>query len=139
MKNHYDNIPDCHYRVSAKAIMKNDAWKFMLCLDDSWYWDFPGWGIDHGEDIHQALEREIMEEMWIKLTWFSPQPVYSYLTESTKEGLPICILFYYGELEHYDFISSDECREIWFFDSEQAENLKTYVQNQEIIKYLEKI
>jgi len=133
----YNWIEECFYRVSVKAVVK-DKNKFMLCLDDSWYWDFPGWGIDHWENIEEALKREVMEEMWIKIQHSSTQPIYSYLWRSTQLWLPICVMCYKVELEHYNFTPSNECRKIWFFDSKDVENLKTYNQNREIITYLEK-
>jgi len=46
----------------------------------------------------------------------SSQPVYIYIAQSTKGNIPVCIMCYSTKLEHYDFSSSDECREIWWFD-----------------------
>jgi len=138
MKSSYPSIWDCFYRVSAKAFIRNEEWKFLLCKTDTWYWDVPGWGIDHGEEIHEALKREIMEEMWIPVTKISESPCCAYLTESTETKLPICVLNYSVVLPHYNFIPSDECIEIWFFDSQEARNIPLYTPNANVMEDIEK-
>jgi len=138
MKTNYPEIPDCFYRVSAKAFIRDNNWKFLICLGDEWYWDVPGGWIDHWEDIYKALKREIMEEMWIPTKSISSKPAYVYMAESTITKLPICCINYNVELEHYNFTSSDECREIQFVTSEEAKNYKLYTPNQQVMQEIEK-
>jgi 8-oxo-dGTP diphosphatase len=138
MKKTYDGIKECHYRVSAKAVIRDEQWKFLLCLNDYGYWDIPGGGIDHWEEIHEALKREIMEEMWIQIISASSQPIYTYLIEGTVEEIPLCILCYKVELENYNFTPSEECLKIWFFHSTEVQDIKLYTPIQKIMKKIEK-
>ncbi len=138
MKSSYEGVQDCFYRVSAKAFIRDENWKFLICLSDDGYWDIPWGGIDHWEDIHEALRREIMEEMWIPTKSISAQPIYVYMTESTMTRLPICCLNYNVIIEHYNFIPSDECREIQFVTAQEAKNYKLYTPNHQVMKEIEK-
>lgn len=139
MEKHYEWIPDCYYRVSAKALITNKEWKMLLAKEDTWYWDIPGGWVDHGEEIHTALKREIMEEMWLTVTKISPQAKYSFLTESSgvaSPKRPICLLIYETEVKNLDFTPSNECTEIGFFSLEEAEKIDLYYPNIKIIKEL---
>ena len=54
------------------------------------YWVFPGGGVEEGETLEQALQREMLEETGLKLR------SARYLCQA--EGAPVCI-FYVCELE----------------------------------------
>jgi 8-oxo-dGTP pyrophosphatase MutT (NUDIX family) len=71
--------PACFYRVSAKAIILHRG-RLLLVRESSKRWDLPGGGVEHYEDLHKALERELKEELGLTLisfdgasveTWFS--------------------------------------------------------------------
>lgn len=137
----YDGIKECYYRVSAKALIRNNEWRFVLCKEDTWHWDIPGGWIDHGEDIHEALKREIMEEMWLTVTKISPQPVYTYITESSgiwSPKRPICLLIFEVEVENLDYTPSDECTELWFFTANEAQKIQLYYPNEKVMREIEK-
>lgn len=55
---------DYLYRISIKCLIKNDKGEVLVVKEDgrNW-WDLPGGGMDHGEDIKQAIAREMMEEV----------------------------------------------------------------------------
>lgn len=56
--------PNAFYRVSLKAIIRNDKGEVLLNKeDDSTTWSLPGGGWDHGETEHEALARELKEEI----------------------------------------------------------------------------
>lgn len=60
----YGKYPEAFYRVSLKAVIRNDAGN-VLCVTESErdFWELPGGGIDHGETIKQGLARELKEEI----------------------------------------------------------------------------
>lgn len=60
MKNH---IPSCFYRVSIKALILDTDGRFLLIKEDNGFWEFPGGGLDFGEEPADGLRREIHEEM----------------------------------------------------------------------------
>lgn len=140
MEKSYEGIKECHYRVSAKAIIRDKTWRFLLCKEDTWIWDVPGGGIDHGEEIHEALTREIKEEMWLEVTKISSQPVFAYITESSwvsSPKRPICLMMYETEVKNLDFTPSDECTEIIFVTAAEALDLELYYPNIKVMKEIE--
>lgn len=60
----YGKYPDAVYRVSVKAVIRNDIGE-VLCVTESErdFWELPGGGLDHGETIQQGLARELKEEI----------------------------------------------------------------------------
>lgn len=75
MTEHISKYPNTFYRVSLKAIIRNEHGE-VLCVkeDGSQAWSLPGGGIDHGESDQQALAREIYEEVAIEAP-FSFHPI----------------------------------------------------------------
>jgi 8-oxo-dGTP pyrophosphatase MutT (NUDIX family) len=58
---------DYLFRVSLKAVILNkDGLVLVVKETGRDWWDIPGGGIDHGETIHEALTRELREEVSIK-------------------------------------------------------------------------
>ncbi len=55
---------DYLYRLSIKAIIFNDAGEILFVKESGRdWWDLPGGGMDHGEDIKAAIAREMKEEV----------------------------------------------------------------------------
>jgi len=59
--------PNAVYRVSVKAIIRNDKNEYLLVREWKNDWSFIGGGIDHGETVHDALRRELYEEALIDM------------------------------------------------------------------------
>jgi len=57
--------PNTFYRVSIKAIIRNEKGEVLLVKEGSDRWSLPGGGMDHGESFEAALAREIFEETLI--------------------------------------------------------------------------
>lgn len=57
--------PDAFYRVSLKAIIRNARGEILVVKENGSQWTLPGGGMDHGESIHEALTRELYEEVLI--------------------------------------------------------------------------
>lgn len=55
---------DYLYRISLKGFILNDEGKVLVVKETGRsYWDLPGGGMDHGEDVKTALAREMKEEV----------------------------------------------------------------------------
>ncbi len=110
-----DNIPDCFYRVSVKALVLNETKdKFLVCKKKSGVWELPGGGLDWGMSPQDELAREIDEEMSIKITKVADHPSYFLTGQTIIRKQWVANIIYETELEHLDFTPSDECTEIRF-------------------------
>lgn len=55
---------DSLYRVSLKCLIKNNDGEILLVKEAGRdFWDLPGGGMDHGENIDAAIARELLEEV----------------------------------------------------------------------------
>lgn len=134
------NIENAWYRISVKALIYNDKWEFLLCKENNWNWDLPGWWLDHRENPINCLKRELQEEMWLITTNINKTPLY-FITANkpTSKTRPwIANICYKAEVENFNFTSSDECVEIWFFNTETAKDLNLLVNVEELIKEMGK-
>ena len=114
-----EQIPECFYRVSVKALILNEARdKFLICKEDNGKWELPGGGLDWDAEIKAELAREIHEEMGLAATWISAYPSY-FLTSvfelrSSDVGGRAAAVLYETQVEDLNFTPSDECVEIAF-------------------------
>lgn len=58
--------PDAFYRVSIKAIIRNQQQEVLVVKEGNNVWSLPGGGMDHGETPEQVLAREMYEEVLIQ-------------------------------------------------------------------------
>jgi 8-oxo-dGTP pyrophosphatase MutT (NUDIX family) len=55
---------DYLYRISIKCLIRNDRGEVLVVKETGRdWWDLPGGGMDHGEDIRSAIAREMREEV----------------------------------------------------------------------------
>ncbi len=146
MKTLYPWVKNCHYRISAKAIIKNNKGEIALCLKRmlvNWVnqekWDIPGWGIEHWEDIATAIRRETYEETGLIVTHISPQPLYFFLWESAAWDTPLVLACYEVTVQDFDFDVSDECLDMQFFTLEEALKADTYCMVTDALKEIKKL
>jgi len=121
------DLNDAWYRTSVKALIYNQDWDVLLCKEENWAWDLPWGWLDHWEDIEICIKREIKEEMWLNVLSIQESPVcfvtaHKWLSKARPWIANIC---YKIEVENLDFIPSDECIEIWFFNKNNISELKT--------------
>jgi 8-oxo-dGTP pyrophosphatase MutT (NUDIX family) len=55
---------DYLYRISIKCLIKDSQGNVLVVKESGRnYWDLPGGGMDHGEDIRSTIVRELREEV----------------------------------------------------------------------------
>jgi 8-oxo-dGTP pyrophosphatase MutT (NUDIX family) len=56
--------PDYLYRLSLKCLIKDSDGNVLVVKETGRdWWDLPGGGMDHGEDLRSAIAREAIEEV----------------------------------------------------------------------------
>ncbi len=59
-----DRKTDYLYRISIKGLIRNEAGEVLVVKEAGrGWWDLPGGGMHHGEDIKSAIARELEEEV----------------------------------------------------------------------------
>lgn len=80
-------------RVAAAVLLRDDGNEFLLARRPvgkvyAGYWEFPGGKVEAGESFHQALVRELREELGIETTaatpWLTRRFVYPHATVELK-------------------------------------------------------
>ena len=65
--NHIKRKTDYLYRISIKGLIRrSDGCVLVVKEAGRTWWDLPGGGMDHGEDIKSAITRELREEVSLK-------------------------------------------------------------------------
>src|SRR5512141_405894 len=68
-----EDVP-CTYRISVKAIIRDDNGRVLLIREEDGSWELPGGGLEHGEDFREALAREVTEETGYTVEWIGDRP-----------------------------------------------------------------
>ncbi len=65
----------CIYRISVKALIKDDKGRILLIQEAEHGWELPGGGLDHGEAPPEALARELREEIKVQVESIDDKPI----------------------------------------------------------------
>lgn len=69
------NFPDAFYRVSVRGVMIEDNKILLGRHGEDGTWETFGGGLDFGEELHDALKREILEETGCEISYISEKPI----------------------------------------------------------------
>lgn len=120
-------IPDCFYRVSVKALVLNETRdKFLICEEESGFWDLPGGGLDFGMTPQEDLPREIQEEMGLPVLRVADNPSYFITDQTLRRKVWFANVLYETELEHLNITPSDECINIRFVNKDDIQYLNAF-------------
>ncbi|HEX9153478.1 MAG TPA: NUDIX hydrolase [Candidatus Saccharimonadales bacterium] len=122
----------CTYRISVKAVIKDDDGRILLGRESDGSWELPGGGLEHGEAPKAALRREITEETGFILDWISERPV-AFWTINKEVGSPAVKWFSFVAYEarvsgdfKASFGTNDEVEEIRYVSRKEALALKLH-------------
>ena len=109
------------YRVSIKALVLDNDKRFLLQKEESGVWDLPGGGLEFGEKPKEALEREVREEMGLRVFDISSKPDYFITVLFDKYKIWGANVIYKAKINNIEnFTRSIECTETRFFSSKEA-------------------
>ena len=81
------------YRVAVKGLVCDELGRLLFVQERSDSWDLPGGGLEHGEDITEALKREFLEELETDIEVSAENPLII-PTWNTKFDDPVLIIAY---------------------------------------------
>jgi 8-oxo-dGTP pyrophosphatase MutT (NUDIX family) len=120
---------DYLYRISLKCLVKNDKDEVLVVKETGRdWWDLPGGGMDHGEDLKATLAREMKEEV-------NMEGDFSYRVISVDEPMYLeahdfwqLRLIFEITPENMTFSAGDDGDEIAFIKSELLGNSKKEIE-----------
>ncbi len=124
-----ENVPNCFYRVSVKALILNDTRdKFLIIQEENGQWELPGGGLEWGATPQEDLPREIGEEMGLPVLSVAEHPSYFFTVARRSDNtFPyIANVLYETTLKHLDFTPSDECIATQFVNTEDIIHLDVF-------------
>lgn len=140
-------------RKIVRTFLKNKEWKFLM-VKHKWknYWSLPGGGLEGGESLQQAIKRECMEELNLKIKiiwnkiWLDiehvkelPSPICSYKIEYNEfnwKKVKRLEYIFLSEIKSGEIsLQKSEIDEYKFFTLDEILLLETtHIQVKEIIK-----
>lgn len=114
----HGQYPNAYYRVSLKAVIRNDKGAVLCVKEGSEFWELPGGGIDHGEDVQTALARELTEEIGYTGTFtYTPIDILT-LYDGPNERCMMLVGFDVSLDEPYEISRGDDknVREVSWID-----------------------
>jgi len=113
---HTSIYPDTFYRVSLKAVIRDDRGNVLVNKEyDSTTWSLPGGGLEHTETIELALARELEEEVGFKGTFtFTLKDTARFWIESREAWL--LWIVYDVTPDTFDFSPGVDSSEIAFIN-----------------------
>ncbi len=110
------------YRVAVKGLVRDQSGKLLFVQERSDSWDLPGGGLEHGENIVEALTREFREELGVAITISSNYP-HIIPTWNTKFDDPVLIIAYEVSLSTIPRVT-DEVSNFNYFDIHEIKQEK---------------
>ena len=123
------DFPASFHRVTIKGLCVRDGKLLMVREADSLSgkWELPGGGLDFGEDFRTGFEREVSEEMGLRVAKMSEQPLYAwthrYENKRKMDWFYSLILAFRVEFEDLHITPSLECEAIEFFSIDELQSL----------------
>lgn len=138
-----NNFPNAFYRVSVRGLVR-DGNKILLGRhSDDGTWETFGGGLDFGEDQHQALKREILEETGCETLHISERPIFAlpHIVHD-KRGMDWFYnfpIYYEIDIDISKFNFSLQYSEIKWFTVEEMQNLSIFEGEEDLKKALTNI
>ena len=130
---------DSLYRISLKCLIVNDEGRVLVVRENGrGSWDLPGGGMDHGEDLHMTLARELKEEINFTGNFtFEILAVDDPAKLLTRDVWQVKLVFKVT-LDSLEISPGDDAEEVAFIDASILKN-SSHLPEQAIYRYVQKL
>lgn len=119
--------PTTFYRVSLKAVIRDENGKILAVKENGSNWTLPGGGWDHGETEHEALARELYEEVGFQGGFtsriFATHPMWLAHRQSWLLWLVYDVTI--DTFTKDDFIVGDDAEDVAWLNPREFESVQT--------------
>jgi ADP-ribose pyrophosphatase YjhB (NUDIX family) len=132
------DLPTPFYRVAAKALIFDDQNCLLIVFNQYGEAEIPGGGWEHDESFEECLQRELQEELGVKLKSISP--ILFTVRDKTLHGWHALRLVARCKLATNTFMVGDDMSSYKYVAKEEFLKLKTADQADERFKdYVDEI
>lgn len=130
-----NDLDNRDFHVTIKGLCFNSLGRLLLVQERDGVWDLPGGRLEHGEDFHTTLAREVREEMGLDCEILDDQPhwAWSALNRDNKWKVVLCFRIV---LPHLNFTPSKECIACHYYSGAELAALTVAPQIQLLAKHL---
>jgi ADP-ribose pyrophosphatase YjhB (NUDIX family) len=121
-----DFIDEERFQVGAKALVRNTEGRVLLAKSSSGRWDLPGGRINIGEQVEEALRREIREELGVEevgIGALCDAAISNVRVRSEGVEYRLCILVYRCSIDAKKLVPGKGCEEYRWVSSGEAGGL----------------
>ncbi len=113
------------FQVGIKGVIVNDLGQVLLLKSQKGYWEFPGGRVDDAEELTQALNRELNEELVSIKDIKIGQVIHAVrMPFDLKDDLGLVLVFYKVKASFYDDVEiSDEHTDYCWVTIDEARKL----------------
>ncbi len=108
--------PESFYRVSLKAIVRNENGEVLVVKEKGSEWSLPGGGIDHGETPLEGLKRELYEEVLVTESFAADLVGTDSFYVETKDAWLMWLVYSVKINDGYAYGIGEDADEVAFMD-----------------------
>lgn len=128
--------PTTFYRVSLKALIRNDKDEVLVVKEKGSQWSLPGGGMDHGETTHEALTRELYEEVLIDAPFTETLLDTAIMYLESKEAWQLWLV-YAVKVDSSRYGRGQDADDVAFIDPNELKN-SVHLSEQLVYKFASK-
>lgn len=114
--------PNTFYRVSVKALVKNEQNQILVVKENQDTWSLPGGGLDHGENPIDGVRRELKEELGVESASIDQTSAcYTFYLENKKAWL-LWVVYNVTVDSKQPFTKGEGVTDIRFIDPKSLES-----------------
>lgn len=124
------------YRVTAKAIVRDEAARVLVVADATGTYELPGGGWEHDEDYATCLRRELQEELGATVVSVG-DPLLVYRGRGARPHVLLRIAALVKLADHHFTPDNDEVTEARFVDRQEFLALRWCPEDQEVTRHVD--